>query len=385
MDRKLAAVATVLALVLLLVPGTPVLGQDAPTFSPEQIEQLVAPIALYPDDLVSQILMASTYPLEVIEASRWASANKNVKGDSLANALKSKPWDPSVKSLVNVPQVLDMMDKKLDWMQGLGNAFLAQQKDVMDAIQRLRKKAVDAGNLKSSQEQTVTTEGETIVIEPAEPDVIYVPVYDPGIIYGSWPYPRYPPYYYYPPGWRPHPTPYAFAAGLAIGAAWGYAWGHCNWHSCDVDIDINRNVNRNRNIDRGWYRNKMESTGIRGGKGAWQHDVNHRRGAGYGDARTAQRYNRGSSPNAASREAYRGRPGSGGGASPGTRPSAGQRPHTRPTAQPTRQSGAFGGYDRGSNVRQQSSRGRTSRQSYGSRGGSRGGGARRGGGGGGRR
>lgn len=381
MRSRLASLAV--GLVVVLVPG-PAHGQEGEgqkTFTPEQIEQLVAPIALYPDDLVSQILMASTYPLEVVEAARWVNSNKTLKGDSLANALKSKPWDPSVKSLVNFPDVIDMMDKKLDWMQGLGNAFLAQKKDVMDAIQRLRKKAMDEGNLKPSKEQNVTTEGETIVIVSTDPEVIYVPVYNPTIVYGTWPYPAYPPYYYYPPAYRPVATPYAFGAGIAIGAAWGYAWGSCNWGHCDVDIDIDRNINRNRNIDRNWYKN--ETTGLTEGRGTWQHDTAHRRGVGYADTRTAQRYNRGASPNAASREAYRGRSSDlSRGASPAARDtsrSAGQRPHARQPAQPTRQSGAFHSYDRGSSVRQQSARGQASRQSYSSRGGSRGG-ARGGGG-----
>jgi len=383
MRSRFALLATVLVVVL----GTPVCGQDGQAkdekpLAPEQIEQLVAPIALHPDDLVSQILIASTYPLEVVEAARWVKANKNSKGNSLANTLKSKPWDPSVKSLVNTPDVLDMMDKKLDWTQGLGNAFLADQKAVMEAIQRLRKKATDEGTLKSSKELNVTTEGTTIVIVSTDPEVIYVPVYDPTVVYGTWPYPSYPPYYYYPPYWRPVPTPYACAAGIAIGVAWGYAWGSCNWGHCDVDVDIDRNIDRNRNIDRSWYKNK---TGLADGRGKWQHDAAHRRGVGYADARTAQRYNRGASANAASREAFRGRTGDG---SRGAA-NAGKRPATRQaSAQPRRQSSAFSGYQRGSSARQQSSRGQVSRQSSGYRGGgSRGGGARGGGGrgGGGRR
>jgi hypothetical protein len=377
MKRTYAAVAIGLALAL----GSPVRGQEGEakrTFPPEQIEQLVAPIALYPDELVSQILMASTYPLEVVQAKRWVDANKNLKGDALASALKTKPWDASVKSLVNFPDVLAMMDGKLDWTQSLGDAFLAQKDDVMNAIQALRKKAMDAGNLKDSKEQNVTTEGDTIVIVPTDPDVIYVPVYNPTIIYGTWPYPAYPPYYYYPPYWRPVPTPYAFGAGVALGLAWGYAWGSCNWGHHDVDIDIDRNINRNRNIDRNWYRNNMN---MKDGRGTWQHDVNHRRGVGYADRATAQRYNRGRSPSAASREAYRGR------AQPGATPSTQPR---RDQNAARKQAGAFGGYERGSDVRRESARGAQSRQSYqthsrsasrgysgGSRGGARGGGGRR--------
>src|SRR5215475_6137379 len=145
-------------------------------FTPEEIEQLVAPIALYPDDLVSQILMASTYPLEVVEAARWAKANKTLKGDALTTALEKQTWDPSVKSLVNFPQVLDMMNEKLDLTQRLGDAFLAQQKDVLDAVQRLRAKAQAQGNLKTTKEQRVIVEqpaAQTTVvkIEPTDPHV----------------------------------------------------------------------------------------------------------------------------------------------------------------------------------------------------------------------
>jgi hypothetical protein len=170
-------------------------------FKTEEIEQLVAPIALYPDELVSQILMASTYPLEVVQADRWAKANKTLKGDALTKALEAQSWDPSVKSLVNFPQVLAMMSEKLDVTQKLGDAFLAQQKDVMDAIQRLRAKAQAQGNLKTTKEQTVIVEqpaAQTTVIkiEPANPQVVYVPTYNPTVVYGAWPYPAYPPYTY---------------------------------------------------------------------------------------------------------------------------------------------------------------------------------------------
>jgi hypothetical protein len=384
---RLAACTAAFAALFVLGPGTPVRGQEGgekPAFPPEQIEQLVAPIALYPDDLVSQVLMASTYPLDVVQAGRWVKANPSLKGDAAAKAIEKKEWDASVKSLVNFPNVLAMMDGKLDWTQNLGNAFLAQQKDVMDAIQRLRKRAMDEGNLKASKEQNVTTEGETIVIVSTDPDVIYVPVYNPTVVYGTWSYPSYPPYYYYPPSYRPGPV-YGFGAGIALGFAWGYAWGHCNWNSYDVNVDIDRNVNRNNNINRDNYRNQMQNRGMTGGKGAWQHDAAHRGGVGYGDAKTAQKFNRGASPNAGSRDAYRGRTPSGSGASrapaPSTRPATGQKPRTRqPSAQPNRSS-AFGGYTSGSSARAQSSRGQSSRQSYSrstgrSGGGSRGGGRR---------
>ena len=214
-------------------------GTDV-VFKPEEIEQLVAPIALYPDALVSQILMASTYPLEVVEAARWLRANKTLKGDALTAALEKQTWDPSVKSLVTFPQVLDMMNEKLDLTQRLGDACLAQQKDVLDAIQRLRAKAQAQGNLKTTKEQTVIVEqppaqttiveqpaAQTTVIkiEPANPQVVYVPTYNPTVVYGAWPYPTYPPYTYYPPGYAAATAAFSFTAGVALGAAWGYAWG----------------------------------------------------------------------------------------------------------------------------------------------------------------
>ena len=159
------------------------------SFKPEELEQLVAPIALYPDSLVAQILMASTYPLEVVQAGKWAKKNKDLKGDSLTKALEKENWDPSVKSLVNFPQVLDMMNDKLDWTQKLGDAFLAQQKEVMDTVQKLRAKAEAEGNLKTTKEQKVVVEKETqtIVIESASPEVVYVPTYNPTVVYGTWP------------------------------------------------------------------------------------------------------------------------------------------------------------------------------------------------------
>ena len=181
-----------------------------PTFKPEEIEALVAPIALYPDSLLSQVLMASTYPLEIVYAARWLKANPKVKGEAAIKAVESQTWDASVKSLLAFPQVLEPMNDKLDWTQKLGDAFLAQQKEVFAAVQRLRGKAQQAGNLKSSEQQKVIVEpatapeqaGQTIVrIEPADPQVIYVPTYNPTVVYGAWASPYYPPYY-----WAPYTT-----------------------------------------------------------------------------------------------------------------------------------------------------------------------------------
>jgi hypothetical protein len=287
--------------------------------APEQLEQLVATIALYSDTLLSQTLMATTYPLEVVQAQRWADANKKLTSTQLATELEKLPWDPSVKSLVNTPQVLTMMSEKLDWTVKLGDAFIAQPKDVMNAVQRLRAKAQGAGNLASNAQQTVTvapstttgTTTQTIVIEQADPQVIYVPTYNPSVVYGGWPYPSYPPYYYYPPTYAPGPG-ISFGAGLAIGVAWGYAWGNCDWNHSDIDIDIDKNVNINNKIDRSKYKNEFNRSNVNandraggaGGARKWQHDPAHRQGVPYRDSTTAQRYGRpAASP---SRDAYRG-------------------------------------------------------------------------------
>jgi hypothetical protein len=375
--------------------------EGSKVFPPEELEQVLAPIALYPDSLLVQILMASTYPLEVVQADRWAKQNKNLKGDALTAALEKQPWDASVKSLVNFPEVLDMMNQKLEWTQKLGDAFLAQQKDVMDTVQKLRKKADAEGNLKTTKEQKVIVEKETqtIIIESANPQVVYVPTYNPTVVYGAWPYPAYPPYSYYPPGYVPGAMAFSFAAGVAVGAAWGYAWGGSNWHGGEVNVDYNRNTNINNNINRGKYANQLPS----GGRGNWKHNADHRRGVSYRDQGTAQRFNRASDNRAIqNRENFRGRAEGGrqdlsrggggqfrggqgaaqrggqqglaGNRQAGGRDSSGQR------------SGAFSGMDRGGGAtRDFSNRGSSSRQgmSSGSRGGGFGGGGGRGGGGGG--
>ena len=168
-------------------------NQESKSFKQEQLDQMLAPIALYPDDLLTQILMASTYPLEIVQAARWTKQNKNLKGDALTEALEKQDWDPSVKSLVNFPDVLSKMNENLEWTQNLGDAFLAQEKEVMDTIQNLRKKAQEAGNLKDTEQQKVVVEKETIVIQPANPEAIYVPSYNPAVVYGAWPCPAFPP------------------------------------------------------------------------------------------------------------------------------------------------------------------------------------------------
>src|SRR5215469_7112279 len=171
---------------------------DQTLLKPEQLEALVAPIALYPDALLANMLAASTYPLEVVEADRWAKENKKLKGDQLKAEVDKKAWDDSVKALVATPTVLDMMSDKLDWTKSLGDAVLAQQADVMDAIQRLRFKAQSNNKLVSTKQQKVTVQTQeskqVIVIEPTDPDTMYVPYYDPAVAFGTWPYADYPPY-----------------------------------------------------------------------------------------------------------------------------------------------------------------------------------------------
>ncbi|HSC81344.1 MAG TPA: DUF3300 domain-containing protein [Chitinolyticbacter sp.] len=268
-------------------------AEDTKPFKPEQLEQLAAPIALYPDALVAQIMMGATYPLEVVEAARWSKANPNVKDKALEDAMAKQSWDASVKSLTAFPQVLQMMNDKLDWTQQLGDAVLAQQQDVMDAVQRLRARAQAEGNLKSGKEQTVTTEATTsgttvIKIEPTQPEVVYVPTYNPTVVYGTWPYPAYTPYYWYPPGYAAASF-FSFSVGVAVGAA---LWGNCNWGGGDIDIDVNRYNNFNR-------------TNVSNRE--WNHDSTHRKGVQYRDNATQQRYNREGKAGAQNREQFRGR------------------------------------------------------------------------------
>ncbi len=276
----------------------------ATAFKPEELEQIVAPIALYPDALLAQILMASTYPLEIVLATRWSKEHPDVKGDAVANAVEKETWDASVKSLVAFPDVLTMMNDKLDWTQKLGDAVLAQRKDVMDAVQRLRLKAKDAGNLKSSKEQTVKTEAapegsstpQIIVIESPSPEVVYVPTYNPTVVYGAWPYPAYPPYYYYPPGYAPGAAFFSFSAGVIVGGA---LWGGFNWGHSDIDVNVNRYNNFTRNNV------SANRTNV---SNRWEHNSTHRQGVGYRDTATEQRYGRGGSQEALqARENYRGR------------------------------------------------------------------------------
>ncbi len=304
--------------------------------TPEQLQQLVAPIALYPDSLVAQILAASTFPEQVVEADRWVQSHPDLKGEALGQAVDQEPWDPSVKALAAFPSVLGNMDKNLSWASSLGDAYYNQQQEVMDAVQVMRQKAEASGNLKSTPQQTVTTQGSTVVIEPAEPDVVYVPAYDPWLVYGgpivAW------------PGWYPYPGiwyggPYlSFGVGFGIGffGGFGWGWGHWgfDWHNHYSLYDHGRYYSRSRTF---YNRNNF----YRGGGD---------RGRGFD------------------------RPGG------GARPFNGDRQAARGYAQPRGESGtrsgAFSGYNRGGETRSFSSRGSAS---FGG-GGFHGGGGGRGGG-----
>jgi hypothetical protein len=283
--------------------GAPALPPQATTtvapaasFSQQELDQLLAPIALYPDELLAHVLMASTYPLEIILADRWAKANPGLKGKALEDALQKQSWDPAVKALTVFPQVLAMMSEQIGWTHKLGDAFLAQPKNVMDTAQALRAKAVETGALKDTEQQKVVREVQNtttiIKIEPTNPEVVYVPTYNPSVVYGAWPYPAYPPYYWYPPGYY---YPYGgallgFTAGVIIGGA---LWGNCNWGGGGVHIDHHSYNNFNR-------------TSIKGDNN-WRHQVDHRGSLPYRDKSVADRYGNGRGKETAARDASRGR------------------------------------------------------------------------------
>jgi hypothetical protein len=274
--RLLAAIVAVLAacMVCAVALGQGVASEPADAghvYSQEELDRLLAPIALYPDDLLAQILMAATYPLEVVEADRWARANPGLSGDRLDEALQEQDWDPSVKGLVSVPQVLAMMDERLDWTEMLGDAFLMQQQDVMDTVQRLRERAEAEGTLASTPQQSVTTSDGIVNIAPVNPEVVYVPVYDPALVYGTWWWPAAP-YYWYPPGYVVGSPGLYFGVGFVVGAA---IWGRCDWHHRTVVINT-------RNYDR-YNRARIAND-------RWTHDPQHRRGVPYPNEATRRRY-----------------------------------------------------------------------------------------------
>ncbi|MFV3289812.1 DUF3300 domain-containing protein [Pseudomonas sp. NY11955] len=298
-------------------PPATAAAKDA-VFTQEQLDQMTAPIALYPDPLLAQVLMASTYPGQVSEAVTWSKANPKATGDDAVKQVAKQPWDPSVQALVAFPQVLATLGQDPVWVQRLGDAFLAQPDDVMGSVQRLRHQAQAAGNLQSNQYQNVTVQTTTapaaapapaasgtqvvtasvppttIVIEPADPQVVYVPSYNPTTTYGTWAYPASPPVYYPPP-----PMYYpgsALVAGLAFGtgvAIVASLWGDCDWGNNDIDIDVNR------------YNNINANNRITNNQNKWQHNAANRDGVPYRDARSRQQYGR-QLDGASQRSAFRG-------------------------------------------------------------------------------
>ena len=314
-------------------------GRAGEQLSPAQLDQLTAPIALYADPLLGNVFAAATYPLEVVEAARWLAgpANAALKADQLTAALQQQTWEDSVKSLVAVPDVLRMMSSNLQWTEQLGEAFLAQQADVMDSVQRLRQRAAAAGTLNSTPQQTVSTEDQDILIEPARPDVIYVPYYVPTEVYGPWPWPDYPPFYFAPP-------PDIFWGGALIGFGIGYdlfgPWGGYgwNWRGHGFNIQPRRSPQPIQ---------------------PWRHDPIHRRGVPYRDSGTSARYPR---PNVGTGRDFRGfpqteapRPAT----VPAAPPPAGHAAAPAPAGHPA--APAFESFGRGAQVRGEAARGSYSR------------------------
>ena len=378
---------------------------EAVKLTADQLDALVAPIALYPDSLLAQTLVASTYPLEIIQLQQWLAKNKNLKDKALADAVAKQPWDPSIQSMAAVPEVVKRLSDDVQWTTDLGNAFLAQQSEVMDAAQRMRKKAKDKGALESNEQQKVETkvveEKTVIVVESANPEVIYVPSYSPTVVYGPPVYP-YPPIYYppYPPG----AAFVSFSFGVMMGAAiWGGSCCGCGWGgSNNVNINVNNNFNRNTNINRGGAGGVGGVGGAGGvggvggaggaGGGKWQHNPSHRGAAPYGDKSTANKYGGSTKGGGGNRAGASQQPagGSRGGSSGpsasnrGASGSSGSRGggsqignQSVPKSSSASRGGGFGGGSggfSGSSARSSSSRGSSSM-------GSRGGGSRGGGGG----
>jgi hypothetical protein len=303
--RRLGQGLLVTCLAALLVPGDATLlaqatpqaaapaaqaaaatAADADKIPPGQLDSLVAPIALYPDDLLAQVLAASTYPLEIIQLQQWLTKNPTLKDKALADAVAKQPWDPSVQSMAAVPEVAKRLADDIQWTTDLGNAFLAQQGDVMDAVQRMRAKAKEKGALESNKQQTVETkvveEKTVIIIESSDPEVIYVPSYSPVVVYGAAPYPYYPyPPIYYPP-YPPGGAFISFGVGVWMGAAiWGGSCCGCGWGGNNVNINVNNNYNRN-NINTG---NIGQGSGNN-----WSHNSQHRGGTPYSNKATASKY-----------------------------------------------------------------------------------------------
>jgi hypothetical protein len=379
-------------------------AQDQETKIPnDQLDSLVAPIALYPDPLLAQVLAASTYPLELVQLQQWLEKHKDLKDKALADAVQKEDWDPSVQSMAALPDVVKDMVDNIKWTTDLGNAFLSQEGDVMAAVQRMRKKAEDKGTLKSNEQvkvETKTVESQqVIVVEQSNPQVVYVPSGDPAVVYGAPP-PAYP----YPTGYYVAGMALSFGVGVAMGAMWSGGWGYgCGWGgNNNVTINNNNNFNRNSNIQGG---NRTNISGGNRGQGGWQHNPQHRGGTPYANKGTADRFggtSRGSSQAARQNSARQnvgrqqaagrdfgssnrggagGGPGGGrgGAGGPGGADRIGDRSVSQGGASRGSGAGGFGGSGRsssGSGARQSSSRGASSMG-----GGGRGGGGRGGGGG----
>ena len=332
---------------------SPAQSNQAPPYaqqSPQELQQLVAPIALYPDSLVAQILAASTFPDQVVEADRWVQAHPNLKGDELAREVDQQPWDPSVKALTAFPSVLGNMDKNLSWTSSLGDAYYNQQPDVMDAVQEMRHRAEQAGNLKSTPQQNVANEGSTVSIQPANPDVVYVPAYDPWAIYGG-PIAPWPGWYAYPGIW--YNGPYlSFGLGFGIGYFGGFGWGWPHW-----GFDWHNRY--------ALYNRERYYSGSR----TFYNRNNFYRGAGARGAYAARGGVRG---NVGARGGVYNRPGVASRSFEGNARAA--RGYAPQRGQSGVRSGAFSGYDHGGQTRSFASRGSASF------GGGRGGGGRGGGG-----
>jgi Protein of unknown function (DUF3300) len=339
-------------------------GQQYIQQTPEQLQQLVAPVALYPDSLVAQILAASTFPDQVVEANRWVQAHPDLKDDALGQAVDQQPWDPSVKALSAFPSVLGNMDKNLSWTSSLGDAYYNQQQDVMDAVQVMRQRAQEAGNLKTTDQQTVTAQDSTIIIEPASPEIVYVPAYDPWVVYGgpivAW------------PGWYPYPGiwyggPYlSFGVGYGIGYFGGYGWGWhhwgSDWHNRVVIHDHERYYSRSNTFyNRDNYYRRGDA------RGALNRDRGGFSGDRGGDRARGNEANRAPNANTSARGEAENRAG------PTVRPFEGNNNAARGYAEPRGQSGvrsgAFSNYDHSGQERSFSSRGSAS---FGGGGGARG-------------
>jgi uncharacterized protein DUF3300 len=333
MKTKLSKQILIVLLCCVLVQFTAQAGSFSPTgqaneqsqappvrLSPQALQQLVAPMALYPDALVAQVLAASTYPTEIVEADRWMKEHSDLKGEKLADEVNKQSWDPSVKALTQFPSVLENMDKNLSWTSSLGDAYANQEQDVTDAVQAMRQKARKAGHLNSNEQQKVTAQGNAVIIEPANPEVVYVPAYDPWLVYGAG-IAAYPGWYPVPGIFLAGPT-ISFGIGFGIGFFGGFGWGWnhwgCDWRGRRVIYNHNTYISHSRTIVN---RNTFHHASFNHGNP--NHGI-----------------------------AFRGsRPGSRNSASHGFSASRAQR-GTR--------SGAFSGFDHGGNVRGFSSRGRSS-------------------------